>query len=369
MPAVDLVVESPISTSVRARQVCSMFDVPATTHARIEWHGNAPIESKPWSVGMIVGPSGCGKTSIMRQMFGEPRTLEWSAASVIDDVRGTVQDVTDAFSAVGFNTIPAWLRPHAVLSNGEKFRVDLARRLLEVNDVIVVDEFTSVVDRQVAQIGSHAVQKFIRRAGRQFVAVSCHYDIEDWLQPDWVFEPATMAFRWRALQQRPRIEGYIRRVPISVWAEFAPYHYMSNHLHTAAQCFALCIDGRPVAFCATLFRPASSGTRDKIWGLSRTVCLPDFQGLGLAHRLADTVASAYAGCGFRVRSYPAHPSFVRARDKSPSWSMIKKPGKFSVSNEHAREKQFMGGRPCAVFEYVGPKMEHEQARALLARQG
>ena len=88
--------------------------------------------------------------------------------------------------AVGFNTIPAWLRPYGVLSNGEKFRVDLARRLLEGGDLIAVDEFTSVVDRQVAKIGSHAVQKWARGKGRQFVAATCHYDLEDWLQPDWV---------------------------------------------------------------------------------------------------------------------------------------------------------------------------------------
>ena len=40
-----------------------------------------------------------------------------------------------------------------------------------------MDEFTSVVDRQVAQIGAHAIQKYVRKHGRQFVAVSCHYDI------------------------------------------------------------------------------------------------------------------------------------------------------------------------------------------------
>jgi hypothetical protein len=115
---------------------------------------------------------------------------------VIDDFAGTLsmEQVSSACQAVGFNTIPAWLRPFYVLSNGERFRVELARRLLELSDPIVVDEFTSVVDRQVAQIGAHAVQKYVRRNKRKFVAVSCHYDIVDWLQPDWIFEPATMHF-------------------------------------------------------------------------------------------------------------------------------------------------------------------------------
>ena len=125
----------------------------------------------------------------------------------------SVDAISQACMAVGFNTIPAWLRPYGVLSNGEKFRVDLARRLLEGGDLIAVDEFTSVVDRQVAKIGSHAVQKWARGKGRQFVAATCHYDLEDWLQPDWVLEPATMTFRWRSVQRRPELACTIARVP------------------------------------------------------------------------------------------------------------------------------------------------------------
>lgn len=369
MPAVDLVVESPISTSIRARQVCSMFDVPPTDRARIEWRGSVPIEDRPWSVGMIVGPSGCGKTSVMRQMFGEPPALTWSAPSVVDDVRGTVQQVTDAFGAVGFNTIPAWLRPHAVLSNGEKFRVDLARRLLEIEGVIVVDEFTSVVDRQVAQFGSHAVQKFIRRAGRQFVAVSCHYDIEEWLQPDWILEPATMSFQWRSVQRRPSLDAYVRRVPISVWSEFAPYHYLTRELHRSAQCFALCVGGRPVAFAGLL----SSAGHVGVWRVSRIVTLPDWQGIGVGMALMNTLGAAFSATGKRLRISTRAVGFVRALDRSATWALdtARRHGSFSAvrgrSSRPVKQQGTRGGNSGTSFEYVGPTMEREQARALLAR--
>src|SRR5690606_32144857 len=146
-----------------------------------------------------------------------------------------------ACQAVGFNTIPAWLRPFAVLSNGERFRAELARRLVESHegDTIVVDEFSSVVDRQVAQIGAHAVQKWVRRNGRRFVAVTCHYDVEDWLQPDWVFEPASRECRWRSVHPRPQLPIEIAPVGYEAWELFAPFHYPTAELNKAARCVVL----------------------------------------------------------------------------------------------------------------------------------
>ena len=118
--------------------------------------------------------------------------MTWDADSVVDDFDKSysIDDITAICQAVGFNTIPSWMKPYAVLSTGERFRVEMARQLLEGGDLIVVDEFTSVVDRQVAQIGAHAVQKYVRKSpGKQFVAATCHYDVIDWLQPDWMLEP------------------------------------------------------------------------------------------------------------------------------------------------------------------------------------
>lgn len=356
-----MVVESALSESSRVQQLAAMFDVPPSQKSRLEWHGELPIENFPWNVGLIVGPSGCGKSSIGRKVFGAhyEAPLTWSDASVIDDFSANLKmaEITSVCQAVGFNTIPAWMRPYAVLSNGEKFRVELARRLLEMSDPIVVDEFTSVVDRQVAQIGSHAVQKFIRKNNRQFVAISCHYDIVDWLQPDWIFEPATMHFARRSLQRRPSLNVTISRIPHSTWNLFAPFHYMSAELSKGARCFGLWIDDRIAAF---------AGIKGQaIAGVSRIVTLPDWQGLGLAFVLLEKLGSAYRAIGKRFRNYPAHPGFVRGH-KPPFWSQIKRAGVFSsISGLTPGSRTGWGGRPCAVFEYVGPAMSLHDAEILL----
>ena len=96
--------------------------------------------------------------------------------------------VTGALSSVGLGDVPAWLRPFKVLSNGEQFRAGLARLICNAPDKVVVDEFTSVVDRQIAKIGAAAFAKSWRKTGKQIVLLSCHYDIIEWLQPDWVYD-------------------------------------------------------------------------------------------------------------------------------------------------------------------------------------
>lgn len=114
---------------------------------------------------------------------------------VIDEMpKASVKEIELAFTSVGFASPPSWLKPYNVLSNGEKMRVDLAYCLLKDEPLIVFDEFTSVVDRTVAKTTSYAISKAVRKSGKKFVAVSCHYDILDWLEPDWVFDTNEMRF-------------------------------------------------------------------------------------------------------------------------------------------------------------------------------
>lgn len=365
MPSINIVANSKITHTSRTKQLSAMFDVPLSDVSALEWRGELPIESEDWKIGLIVGPSGCGKSTIARELWGENKKLEWLKNSVIDDFDNglSIQDIASACSSVGFNTIPAWLRPYSVLSTGEKFRVDIARRLLELPSPVIVDEFTSVVDRQTAQIASYAIQKFIRKTDKKFIAVSCHYDIVDWLLPDWIFEPATMTFTWRSLRRRPSIDIEIKRVPYSAWAMFSKFHYLTNELHRAARCFVLFVNGQPASFAGMLHRPHPK-VRD-IVGISRLVTLPDYQGMGLAMILSDVVGETYKAIGKRVHMYPAHPSLIRSFDRSPKWRMTIKPTKMSPVNrrENMPSAGALGGRPCAVFEYCGEAMQDKTQAA------
>lgn len=194
MPRFDIVKTSDIKKTYRVARIMGDYDVK-TDHANEHFVGEI-VMPDDWKIGVIVGGSGTGKSTIAKELFGEQliTNFDWSAASVVDDMPQScsMDEIERMFYAVGFGSVPSWLKPFSVLSNGEKMRVELARALLE-RDFVVFDEFTSVVDRTVAATASAAIHKAIHRSdNKRFVAVSCHYDILEWLQPDWVFDTNEM---------------------------------------------------------------------------------------------------------------------------------------------------------------------------------
>src|SRR5260370_877070 len=253
-----IVVESKIHDTPRVEQVGGLFDIPADKTSRQEWTVHLPLAEKSWHVGLIVGPSGCGKSTIARHFW--PRQFEthptpWSSAvAVVDHFPPAlgIKDVTTLLSSGGLSSPPAWLRPYHVLSTGQRFRCDLARALALAAAPIVFDEFTSVVDRTVAQIGSAAVAREVRRRKLRFVAVTCHEDVEPWLQPDWTYRPAENVFAWRSLQRRPSLEVEVVRCSHSAWRLFATHHHLSGAHNPSAVCFLGSHKARPVALSAWL---------------------------------------------------------------------------------------------------------------------
>jgi ABC-type dipeptide/oligopeptide/nickel transport system ATPase subunit len=163
--------------------------------------GSIPIEGdEDWRIGLIIGRSGTGKTSIAKELFKESYVngFEWKSDSLVDDFpQGiSVDEITKLLCNVGFASPPDWLKRYENLSQGEKMRVDIARAIADERDLIVFDEFTSVVDRQVAKVSCVAISKAIRKAPKRkrLIAVSCHYDIMEWLQPDWILSADNMQF-------------------------------------------------------------------------------------------------------------------------------------------------------------------------------
>jgi GNAT superfamily N-acetyltransferase len=151
------------------------------------------------------------------------------------------------------------------------------------------------------------------------VAATCHYDVVDWLQPDWIYQPHANSFAWRSVQPRPQLEFGIYPVDRSAWRVFAPHHYLSEYHHPAAQCFGGFIDGQCVMFMSYLHFMHPHSKNIKLG--HRLVVLPDWQGLGLSERMGETMGQYLYEHGFRYRVVSAHPAVIRSRSRSPRWKV------------------------------------------------
>jgi GNAT superfamily N-acetyltransferase len=283
-----------------------------------------------WQIGVIVGPSGSGKTSLGKKIFGDDKIINlddgWdSGKPIIDDIEGDFDAVCSALSSVGLGSVPSWLRPFAVLSNGEKFRAGLARLCINRLGEVVVDEFTSVIDRQIARIGSLAFQKQWRRGntGQKIVLLTPHYDVLDWLEPDWVFDTKDGRYERGRLRQRPKFTLDIQQVDQSYWKYFKPHYYLDLPMPIAARYFVGTVDGELACHVAVACK-----FEVKCYRATRLVTMPEWQGAGVGTKFLDFICQYHLdGHGIGGHRYPtlfhtSHPQLCGALRRSKKWTQV-----------------------------------------------
>lgn len=322
MPTFDIIKEVKPKQTFRVASVIGKFDLQSE-HIIEHFQGNIDINEN-WQVGLIVGKSGTGKTTIAKQLFKDAyiTNFEYKAETILDDMpkECSLEQITNAFNSVGFSSPPSWLKPYSVLSNGQKMRVDLARAILDEKEFFVFDEFTSVVDRNVAKIGSFAMQKAIRKTDKKFIAVTCHHDVEDWLLPDWVFNTDTMTFQSFEGQKknRPEIKFEIfNTTDKTIWKMFAKHHYLSHSHNNAANVFIATVNDEIAGFLSVLHLPNKDVTIKKV---HRLVILPDYQGAGFGIKFLNEIGNIYKKEKWRFTIVTSSPSLINALKKSSQWN-------------------------------------------------
>jgi len=318
---------------------------------------------------LIVGTSGSGKSTILNTL-GSSSQIQFDLSTAVIENFSTAERGEELLLACGLRTIPAWFRTPNTLSNGEHHRFVMALCLDQ--GINCIDEFTSVVDRDTAKSLAYSVRQYYDKSGRTnpLYIASCHRDIVEWLDPDYVYDTDLCVLENRRsllrLGTRPELTLTIRSSSADYWKYFSRFHYLDSALSKSAHYYVLLLGDKPIGFHAAIH----STNRDihSYWRGHRTVILPEFQGMGIGTAFSDAIAELYVSKGLRYFSKTAHPSFGEHREKSPLWrptSMNKKSrvGSYLNKDGTARKMAGYGGtttvrdayRVCYSHEYIGKK--------------
>jgi len=320
---------------------------------------------------LVVGTSGSGKSTILKSL-GEYKTPAIECYNNVIENFSTPERGEELLLACGLRSIPTWFRTPHTLSNGEHHRFEMALALDQ--GINVVDEFTSVVDRDTAKSLALSIRKHYDQRGTTdpLYIASCHRDIIDWLDPEWVYDTDLQKLDNRRsllrLGTRPKLALTIRSTTPDYWRYFSKYHYLDTRMSRSVHCYVLLLGDKPIGFHAAIH----STNRDihSYWRGHRTVILPEFQGMGIGTAFSDAIAEIYVSRGLRYFSKTAHPSFGEHRENSPLWratSTNKKSrkGSYLLKDGTIRAMPGYGGnaqialrdadRVCYSHEYIGKK--------------
>jgi ABC-type lipoprotein export system ATPase subunit/GNAT superfamily N-acetyltransferase len=320
---------------------------------------------------LIVGTSGSGKSTILRGLGDLRQPTVDNSLTTIENF-STPERGEELLLACGLRSIPTWFRPPATLSNGEFHRFEMALSLDQ--GLVTVDEFTSVVDRDTAKSLALSIRKFYDQRGTTdpLYIASCHRDIIDWLDPEWVYDTDLQKLDNRRspfrMGSRPELTLTIRSTTPDYWRYFSKYHYLDTRMSRSVHCYVLLLGDKPIGFHAAIH----STNRDihSYWRGHRTVILPEFQGMGIGTAFSDAVAEIYVSRGLRYFSKTAHPSFGEHREKSPLWRATStnrksRKGSYLLKDGSIRAMPGYGGnaqialrdadRVCYSHEYIGKK--------------
>jgi ABC-type lipoprotein export system ATPase subunit/GNAT superfamily N-acetyltransferase len=320
---------------------------------------------------LIVGTSGSGKSTILRNL-GECKPPAIEFYNTVIENFSTPERGEELLLACGLRSIPTWFRTPHTLSNGEHHRFEMALALDQ--GINIVDEFTSVVDRDTAKGLALSIRKFYDQQGTTdpLYIASCHRDIIDWLDPEWVYDTDLQVLDNRRspfrLGTRPRLTLTIRSTSADYWRYFSKYHYLDTAISKSAHYYVLLLGDKPIGFHAAIH----STNRDihSYWRGHRTVILPEFQGMGIGTRFSDAIAEMYVSRGMRYFSKTAHPSFGEHRERSDLWrptstnkksrlgSYLLKDGTIRAMPGYGGNAQIAlrdAGRICYSHEYIGKK--------------
>lgn len=155
-------------------------------------YDNLPVEVVQGDIVYITGQSGSGKSLLLRELMAQMRKklkvadlneIELDDRPVIEQVGSTMQEATHFLSLSGISDAWIYIRKPSELSDGQRYRLKLAKVLEQDADVWAADEFGAVLDRVTAKAVAFNLQKAARLRGKTLLVATTHTDLVTELGP------------------------------------------------------------------------------------------------------------------------------------------------------------------------------------------
>jgi len=341
---------SPVVQSFRGIKAGQSLDIDMEKKSEHHLVIEADIETE-FNIGLIVGASGSGKTTLGKQIYGENafKELLQDDKAVIDQFSDnfSYDEIANMLSGVGLTSVPCWIRPAYTLSNGQKARAECALQMANDDNLTIIDEWTSVVDRTVAKVMSHCISKHARKTNKQVVLIACHYDIIEWLNPDWIIDCNTQKFIDRrrlrsSFKKSEELNFTIKPITGESWKYFSKYHYLNDRLVGGInQHYGMFYGDMQIGFISynnyvPRRRSTKSAQKKYAMHFNRLVIHPDYCGFGLGIKFLNATAKDMVDRGYNVYGKFSSAPMYASLSKSPLWKLkdISKNFKNAIHNEN-----------------------------------
>lgn len=365
MQTYNVVLKSDISKSYLCKRAADSLDIDVEKKSIHSLSVTADLKTD-YNLGLIIGSSGSGKTTLAKKIFGEDcfKTVLKNELPILEQFpkEYTYEQCANILSGVGLTSVPCWIRPVYTLSNGQKARAEAAIMMCS-NENSIIDEWTSVVDRTVAKVMSHCIQKYARTNNKKIVLLSCHYDVIEWLNPDWIIDCNKQSYEdrrllWQKSERKEKLIFEIREIGRESWKYFSKYHYLTDKLPGGLLKFFGLFHGKnQIGFqCFANYIPWRNKKELMQMHSNRTVIHPDYSGLGLGIKLITETSKIMKENGFKPMAKFSSTPIYKSMLKDKNWklcSIKKQIGKTQVGCSMIRKTGFRENIKTYSFEFIG----------------
>lgn len=182
-----------VNKTIRTLEIAESFGLGLDEK---EWtlYDNLELDIARGDVVYVTGQSGSGKSVILRELQSLMAKNGLTVASiddfvfqddtnVIDQLGKTTSDALGLLSMAGLNDAYLFVRKPSEMSDGQKYRLKIAKLIESGADVWVADEFGAVLDRVTAQVVASNLQRAARAAGATVIVATTHEDLKNALRP------------------------------------------------------------------------------------------------------------------------------------------------------------------------------------------